>query len=253
MLGTIALVLALLIAGRMLYILRYSPPQMIIKLIRHGESTENVGEVKSKDVGDHTIELTTHGWNQGFRRGQHIGRWKLTNALIFLSPYQRTRQTRIAILQGAGFSDGEIELMSCLEDPLLREVEAGYAEMDAQLELRAVHKYFYYRFDGGESPADAYARISLFIDSLHRQFRRKYRFEFIRQLLALPPRTVFVVGHGLSHRLFIMRWLHLTVEEFDRLANPNNCDEITIAPIQHLKKPQLVKGRWGVQGVRWRL
>lgn len=251
---TLTLILILLAVGYFLY-RRYeeNQPYLIVKLIRHGQSTENAGDTLSKDVGDHAIELTTHGWNQAFRRGQLIGRSALKKAIVFSSPYKRTRQTRVALLQGAGFTDMEIESIPCLEDPLIREVEAGYRAIEDQLELRALHKYFYYRFDGGESPADAYGRISLFIDSLHRQVKRKYRFEFIRWLLGRKPRTVYIIGHGLALRLFIMRWLHLTVEEFDQLANPNNCDEITIAPLLYLNNPQLTKGRWGVEGIRWRL
>ena len=39
---------------------------------------------------------------------------------------------------------------------------------------------------------------------------------------------VLVVSHGLTIRCFVMRFLHLTVEEFNTLVNPNNGDIIML-------------------------
>ena len=224
----------------------------IVRLVRHGESTQNTGEVDFQEVGDHNISLTAKGEDQAFQLGRKIGYDRLKAALIYHSPYLRTKQTRKQMLLGAGFSEAEVEEVPSYEDLLIREVEFGYGDVDAQLANRNIHGYFYYRFEGGESPAGAYDRITGFIENLWSQVKRKFRFEFIRRLLRLQPREVFVVGHGLSHRLFVMRWLHLTVEQFDTLANPDNCDVITIAPVKWLKDPQFVCGKWGVTGLRFR-
>jgi hypothetical protein len=51
-----------------------------------------------------------------------------------------------------------------------------------------------------------------------------------------------------THR-FAMRYLHLTVEQFDELANPGNCDIITIAEKHLLEAPGWVTGRWGLTGL----
>lgn len=225
----------------------------VIKLIRHGQSMENAGEVRSKDVGDQAIELTETGHSQARARGASIGKKALVDAFIFLSPYRRTVDTLIGILRGAGFTESEIAAMRLYQDPLLREMEAGYAPLADQVEKRALHRYFYYRFDGGESPADVYDRISGFTGSLWRFMQKERSAWYLPLFGKKAPRTVYIVGHGLAHRIFVMRWLHLTVDEFDRLDNPDNCDEITIAPAKWLDKPQLVRGRWGVQGLRFRL
>jgi len=33
-----------------------------------------------------------------------------------------------------------------------------------------------------------------------------------------------LVTHGLTIRLFLMRWFHWSVEKFERLRNPENCE-----------------------------
>jgi hypothetical protein len=39
-----------------------------------------------------------------------------------------------------------------------REVDHGYEDLQAQEAKRERHGWFYYRFNGGESPADCYDR-----------------------------------------------------------------------------------------------
>ncbi len=207
---------------------------LTIKLIRHGQSRANVGEVDAKDVGDHTISLTDEGQAQARRAGAMLGRDYLDGALVYSSPYQRTRQTLSCVLEGAGLKPGAVR---CYEDPRLREVEHGYAEWEAQQTRRRTHGWFYYRFEGGESPADCFDRTSSFLESLMRQFERK------------AAERALIVTHGLTIRCFVMRYLHLTVEQFDELANPNNCDLITLAEKSTMKDPMFTAGRWGVTGL----
>lgn len=224
----------------------------IVRLVRHGESKSNTGEEDFQKIGDHNVRLTPKGMDQAFQLGQKIGYSRLKKALIYHSPYRRTKQTRKQMLLGAGFTEAEIAAFPSFEDLLIREVEFGYGDLDAQLAYRNIHGYFYYRFDGGESPAGAYDRITGFIENLWSQVKRKFRYEFFRRILCLEPREIFIVGHGLAHRLFVMRWLHLTVDQFDTLDNPRNCDVITIAPVKWLDNPQFICGRWGVTGLRFR-
>ncbi len=224
----------------------------VLRLIRHGESTQNTGEEDPNEVGDHKIRLTPRGWEQALGRGRDIGREQFENAMmIYHSPYRRTRETRRGVLLGAGFTEEEIDGMPYYEDLLLREVEHGYGDVDAQDSKRKIHGYFYYRFEGGESPADCYDRLCIQIDSLWNQFKRKIWTS--RNFLFFPRRRIiYVFAHGLTNRLYVMRWLHLTVEQFDTIDNPDNCDVITIAPTKWLTNPQFKCGRWGVEGLRFR-
>lgn len=210
---------------------------LTIKLVRHGQSRANVGEVVARDVGDHTIELTDKGREQARAVGRGLGTAYLQNALVYCSPYMRTRQTLQGIFDGAGVTR---EAVRPYEDPRLREVDPGYEEYDAQHELRRTHGWFYYRFKGGESPSDCFDRTSSFLETLMRQVERK------------ESKHVLIVTHGLTLRCFVMRFLHLSVEQFDSLANPGNCDVVTLAEKQTLEAPLFTTGRWGVTGLRLR-
>lgn len=40
--------------------------------------------------------------------------------------------------------------------------------------------------------------------------------------------TVVIVTHGLTARLFLMRWFHLTVDQFHSLYNMGNCERYNL-------------------------
>lgn len=211
-------------------------PTLTIKLVRHGQSKANTGEVLPHLVGDARIGLSESGRQEAHAAGQTIGRGFLSQAGIYVSPYERTRETARLILRGAGVDP----LAKVYEDPRLREVERGYADEASQFELRKVHGWFYYRHSGGESPADCYDRTSAFLESMMRGAERSGAQKFV------------IVTHGMTIRCFVMRFLHLTVEQFESMANPNNCDVVTIAPIAHVQSPVFDNARWGVDGLRFR-
>jgi broad specificity phosphatase PhoE len=210
---------------------------LTIKLVRHGESEANIGKVSSLDIGDHAIALSDRGRAQAREAGVRIGRAFIDGALLYRSPYRRTRETLEGILEGSGASGDELRIY---EDPRLREVEHGYDEVAAQEELRKLHGWFYYRFRGGESPADCYDRTSSFLESMMRQAERK------------RADRIVIVTHGLTIRCFVMRFLHLSVEEFDALANPENCAIVTLADKTTLGTCDHVSGAWGVSGLAMR-
>ena len=78
--------------------------------------------------------------------------------------------------------------------------------------LRDSYGHFYYRFSEGESCADVFDRMSDFMGTLFRDFKKK---DF--------PRNAIIVSHGMAIRCFIMRFFHASVEEFESWANPKNC------------------------------
>jgi broad specificity phosphatase PhoE len=209
---------------------------LVIKLVRHGESRANVGEVETREVGDPSVPLTERGREQARSAGARVGADFLRGALVYCSPYRRTRETLDRLLDGSGLAAAERPRV--YEDPRLREVEHGYDDVAAQEELRRVHGWFYYRFRGGESPADCFDRSSGFLESLMRQVERK------------SAERALVVTHGLTIRCLVMRFLHLTVEEFESLANPSNADIVTIGPPAACDSPLLVRGPWAVSGLR---
>jgi broad specificity phosphatase PhoE len=212
---------------------------LTIKLVRHGESEANIGRVLTHEVGDHGIPLSEHGWVQAREVGRELGREFIEGALVYSSPYRRALDTLAGIYEGCNLQPPGLR-RGLYEDPRLREVEHGYEPADEQEELRKTHGWFYYRFRGGESPADCYDRTSSFLESLMRQIERK------------SADRVLIVTHGLTIRCFVMRFLHLSVPEFDMLANPSNCDVVTLADKDTLANCQFDSGRWGVTGLRIR-
>lgn len=207
---------------------------MIIKLVRHGQSESNTGLVLTHDVGDHKIHLTDTGIEQAREVGAKIGKSFIENSLFYRSPYARTRETSIALLQGAG-----IDIAKCkvLEDPRLREAERGYVDAESQHALRELHGWFYYRHAGGESPADVYDRSSAFMESVMRQIKRSNK------------DNILIVTHGMTIRCLISRFMHLSVEQFEQMKNPKNCSIITICPAdQATSTPIFVNKKWAVTG-----
>ncbi|MDB4941083.1 MAG: phosphoglycerate mutase family domain containing protein [Labilithrix sp.] len=214
---------------------------LTIKLVRHGESEQNIGKVTTYDVGDHAVALSERGHEQARDAGRRIGREFLDGGLIYVSPYKRTRETVQELLVGAAEGGPPLEgQVRVYEDPRLREVEHGYEDPKTQDELRRRHGWFYYRFRGGESPADCYDRVSSFLESMMRQAERK------------TTDRIVIVTHGLMIRCFIMRFLHLSVEDFDSLANPANGAIVTLGDRTTMSGCLFTSGAWGVAGLSLR-
>ena len=103
-----------------------------------------------------------------------------------------------------------------IEDPRIREQDWGHLrgieEIQGLVEERDAFSPFYYRLPDGESGADVYDRISTFLETLHRDFEKP---QF--------PDNALIVTHGMTLRIFLMRWFHWSVEYFERLRNLKNC------------------------------
>jgi broad specificity phosphatase PhoE len=206
-----------------------------IKLVRHGESQANVGIVNTWEVGDHTVELTAKGHEQARGAGASIGADFFAGAIAYSSPFRRARDTLDGLLLGAGI---DRSTLLHYEDPRLREVDHGYVSIDTQRAAQTKYGPFYYRFQGGESPADCYDRTSGFLESM------------MRQVLRVGAERVLIVTHGLTIRCFVMRFLHLTVEQFESMANPGNCAVATLAARDTVADPVFATGRWAVTGIQ---
>ena len=72
---------------------------------------------------------------------------------------------------------------------------------------------FFYRLPSGESGSDVYDRVSSFLESLYRVFNAP-QFN--------PDTSVIIVTHGLTLRLFLMRWFRWPVSAFEQSWNPGN-------------------------------
>lgn len=188
-----------------------------IYLIRHGESEANTDYQVCEVTPDWKIKLTEKGHKQAELTAKELLKTINDEIVIYNSPWIRCRQTTKHILRV--FDNGCRNIVKNYEDPRLREQEWGnYREKELALKIkkeRARFGTFFYRMPYGESGADVYDRISTFLETLHRDFTEQWF-----------PENVIIVSHGLAIKVFLMRWLHWSVEEFENIKNPDNCEII---------------------------
>jgi broad specificity phosphatase PhoE len=191
-------------------------PRRII-LIRHGESEGNLDKSRYQTTQDFALKLTPAGIEQAKQAGVQIQALLQNQKVhVYLSPFFRTRETFQHIRESI-----DNNITKVVEDPRIREQDWGHLRHPDDnkeiIEERDNFSTFYYRIPDGESGADVYDRVSSFFDTLHRDFEKS---EF--------PENTLIVSHGMTIRLFLMRWFHWSVEEFENLRNPKNCQIIVM-------------------------
>lgn len=204
-------------------------PKRII-LVRHGESQGNKDMKAYSTIPDHKIPLTQQGIEEARCAGNAIKTlisedscessstcsWR---AYFYVSPYDRTRSTLREL--GRSFSKGRI--IGVREECRIREQDFGNFQVEERMravkETRMRFGRFFYRFPEGESAADVYDRVSSFMESLWRDID-------MNRLHHNPSHdlNLIIVTHGLTARVFLMKWFKWTVEQFELLNNPKNCE-----------------------------
>ena len=195
---------------------------MRIFLIRHGESIQNTHE-NFDNLPDNKITLTQKGLDQADECGKFLMEYckqnnvDLNNATLFVSPYERTRQTAKQINKYLNIADIKedvalIEHQYGLFDNI-EEDEQGERYPD---EYNLYQRYynndgkFYIKFPQGESPLDVALRARLFIDTLYRDIDEGIE-------------NFFVVSHGTTIRAFLLSYFHYSPEWFNAEPNMKNC------------------------------
>lgn len=213
-----------------------------IFLVRHGESLGNTDKSVYSHTPDWRIPLTEKGKEQAERAAEKIfkkieselGSPCVLNKLlrddlaIYCSPWYRTRMTAQPLRDRL-----KIYNIRYYEDPRLREQEWGNYQDEKKLReiAREREKFgtFFYRLPDGESGADVFDRIASFQSTLYRDFSTP-RF----------PKNCVVFTHGLTLRIFLMRWFHYTVEEYEQFRNPRNCEIFEMEYMEHEDRYRLV-------------
>ncbi|XP_072968447.1 phosphoglycerate mutase-like protein AT74H isoform X3 [Typha angustifolia] len=199
-------------------------PRRIV-LVRHGQSEGNVDESAYTRVPDPRIGLTAKGWLDAEECGRRIRRlvddgvgedWKV---YFYVSPYRRTLET----LRGLGRAFEPERIAGVREEPRLREQDFGNFQdrerMRVEKEVRRRYGRFFYRFPNGESAADVYDRITGFRETLKADIDIG-RFQPPGE--RTPNMNIVIVSHGLTLRVFLMRWYKWSVEQFEGLSNFDN-------------------------------
>lgn len=167
-------------------------------------------------LADHQIELTPKGHEQAIEAGRKlrsiIGK---ESVYVYMSPYRRSKQTWANIRKA--FSP--LQIITEREDPRIREQEFGnLADLATQSKVFAERDrlgHFFYRFSTGESGADVYDRVSLFLETLFREMDNGHHD---------PTQNIVIVSHELFMRLFLMRYFRWSVEEIEKFRSFHNCE-----------------------------
>ncbi|MFJ7158583.1 histidine phosphatase family protein [Streptomyces sp. NPDC101118] len=189
-------------------------PRRIV-LVRHGESEGNADDTVYEREPDHALALTPTGLVQAAEAGERLrALFGEERVSAYVSPYRRTLET----FRELRLDPARVRVR---EEPRLREQDWGnwqdLADVRLQKAYRDAYGHFFYRFAQGESGADVYDRVGSFLESLYRSFEAPDH----------PP-NVLLVTHGLTMRLFCMRWFHWSVAEFECLSNPDNGSHRTL-------------------------
>ncbi|XP_042025310.1 phosphoglycerate mutase-like protein AT74 isoform X1 [Salvia splendens] len=199
-------------------------PRRII-LVRHGQSQGNVDECVYTRVADPKVMLTEQGIAEAEECGREIRKmierdgahdWK---AYFYVSPYKRSLET----LRNLAKAFERSRIAGVREEPRLREQDFGNFQDQEQMKIekaaRKQYGRFFYRFPNGESAADVYDRITGFRETLKSDIDVG-RFQPPGE--QSPDMNIVIVSHGLTLRVFLMRWYKWTVEQFQGLHNFGN-------------------------------
>lgn len=193
---------------------------MKIFLIRHGESMQNTKENYNINLPDHKVYLTNQGRNEARKAGEFLSSYiianniDLSNSVMWVSPYTRTRETASIINSILGiekikeditlieqryglFSDKEIEVIKEMY-PEEFSFYDNYYQNDGK---------FYAKLPQGESPFDVALRTKQFIDTIYRD----------------KEDVLFVVSHGTTIKTIVMNYFHYSPEWFSSEITPGNC------------------------------
>lgn len=211
---------------------------MKIYIVRHGQSRANTGEIiPNKQMPCNKIPLTDLGIKQARELGEDL-KDIIPNCVTFHSPFLRTRQTAFHMLSSV-YDDvkaiNDINNYS-QEEVRIREVDVGTGKFPGAERERGAYGWFYWRFPNGETPCEVYDRAASF-------------FEHAASKALMEKKDLLLISHGMTIRALIMRALNLTVEDFNSMRNPDNCQLITIAAKETLQNPVFVNGNLGVEGI----
>lgn len=192
-------------------------PRKII-VMRHAESQEDVGKTVYAHTADLNVALSPNGEKQSVNVSAKLA-GLLTGKTVhfYISPGLRLRQSYD--LMTAHFPK-TIEHSFTVETLILKQFWGDVTiENRRQIEIaRYKEGVLVYRFPNGESGHQLVDRFKLFAENLRRNFQQE---DF--------PENIVILTHGFEMRVFLMVWFGWSVSYFDGLANPRNCEMVTLA------------------------
>jgi broad specificity phosphatase PhoE len=183
-----------------------------IILLRHAESLGNVDELAYCRIPDHALPLTARGEEQARAAGPRVRELLGPGPVaVFVSPYVRTQRT-LELLELGDLVQRKVA------EPRLREQDWGNLQDPVEQEIQKLKRHefghFFYRLAHGESGADVDDRVAAFLADLKESMRAD----------PAHPATLLLVTHGLTMRLLCRRVFSWSVDLFESLSNPGQCE-----------------------------
>lgn len=193
---------------------------MNLYCVRHGESLGNINPEAYKMMPEWKIHLTEEGKKQAEKVGKDLS-YMMHYATMISSPYVRARETASIIKD----QFHKARIFSHIENVLTIERAWGNLRDEVeQFKTREERNHlfdFYRRPTGGESFADVYQRAFVFLEYLKNNFKYDQSDPWDKE------NNIIIVSHGEFLKVLLMIIDGNTVEEFDGLPNPKNCEIIT--------------------------
>ena len=142
---------------------------------------------------------------------------------MWVSPYKRARQTAELIRSKCSRINDVRENIHLVEQQFGLFDGMSHEGQLSEIQHKYPNEYAHYKkqedFEGrfwarmplGESRFDVALRVHQCFGTFHRDAKKH------------DINTIVVVAHGLSIRAFVMQWLHLSPEWFEKEPNPKNC------------------------------
>jgi broad specificity phosphatase PhoE len=191
-------------------------PKKII-VMRHAESQEDVDKTVYAHTADLDVALSPRGEKQSVDISHSlsniIGKGRVH---FYISPGLRLRQTYDLM---TSHFPRNIHPSFSVETLILKQYWGDVTvENRREIEIaRYKEGVLVYRFPNGESGLQLVDRFRFFVNNLRGEFAKD---DF--------PENIVILTHGFEMRVFLMTWFGWSVEYFESLANPKNCEMVTM-------------------------
>lgn len=192
-------------------------PRKII-VMRHAESQEDIDKTVYAHTADLDIGLSKNGEIQAVNVSTKLsGMLSGNNVHFYMSPGLRLRQTYE--LMTTRFPK-TITRSFTVETLILKQFWGDVTiENRREIEIARYREgVLVYRFPNGESGPQLIERFRLFANDLRNEFQKD---SF--------PENIVILTHGFEMRVFLMVWFGWSISYFERLANPRNCEMVTLS------------------------